>query len=653
MSRMLVAVMLLFVTALPSGADSARECDVVVVGATPGGIAAAVTAARLGQNVVLIEYRSHVGGLSASGLGKSDIVVGGAVGGIWTEFKKRIHDHYVAAYGADSEAVKICKAGTFYEPHVAESVFMDMLSDAGVDLFKKHRLMEAIRNGDRLTAVRVKNRESGKIREFRAQVFVDGTYEGDLAAFAGAAYRLGRESRTEFNEPHAGVIYMDHSSRKFLPGTTGEGDDRLPAFTYRLCLTNQPENSVPVAMPEGYDRNRYTNYFLDLKLGRLDTIVKALSIAPIPNGKFDANMKPWPLGFPFAEENIGYIEADWDEREAMEAHLRNLTLGLVYFLQNDPEIADEQRNDALQYGLPKDEFLDTGHFPWALYVREGRRIVGEYTLTENDVTYGPGMMRAPIHRDAVATGEFPIDAFPTRKYEPGHEAALEGYILMLGEYTKPYQIPYGCMVPEKVNGLIAPVPVSATHIAFSTVRLEPTWLSLGQAAGIAADLAIRGETEIRDVSIDALQAKLIAEGQVLSYFSDIDAASPYWSAVQRLGTEGFFDSYLARLDAPLTNHDAILWLNRLVEHSPIAEAISSVPHTYESATVRLRALNLLDPVSIEEDAACSPSQWKAWMDRLLHVTGWTATPPPMDASPATLSRGAACMSIDTLLFGDH
>ncbi|MCG3196597.1 MAG: FAD-dependent oxidoreductase [Candidatus Omnitrophica bacterium] len=559
-------------TLLPPYARASERFDVVVIGGTPGGIASALAAARHGRSVALVEYHAHLGGMTTSGLGKSDIETTGAIGGIWDEFVRRVYSHYLESYGADSEQVKACRQGYFYEPSVAEKVLNRMVAEhPAIQVFVRHRLEEVVRNGMKVVSVRVKNRDSGEILELRAGVFVDATYEGDLLAGAGAEYRLGREGRADFGEVHAGVIYMDHQTRAFLPGSTGEGDMRLPAYTYRLCLSSDPANQMFPERPPDYDRNRYSHYLLDLKLGRLKSAVDALSIAPVPNRKHDANMKPWPLGFPFAEENVGYPEASWEKREEIMARIRNLTLGLLYFLQNDPEVPEADRARARQYGLAADEFTDNGNFPFQFYVREARRLVGEYTLSERDLTYAPESFRAPVHDDSISAGEFPIDAFPTRKYEPGREAALEGYILMLKQFTRPYQIPYRTLVPKEVEGLIVPVAVSATHIGFSSVRLEPTWMSLGQAAGTAAHLALELGVPLRKVPIPRLQRELIRQRQVISYFEDVPKDSPYFECLQFLGTKGFFQDYQARPDDPLSARDGKRWVELILAAAGRAE----------------------------------------------------------------------------------
>jgi len=559
----------------------AEDFDVVVIGGTPGGVAAAVTAARHGRSVALVEYHAHLGGMAASGLGKSDVETKEAIGGLWREFVDRVRDHYVRTYGAEHENVKLCRDGYYYEPSVAEKVFDTLVAEQSrIRVFRRHRLDTATRDGARLATARIIDRANGAARELHGGVFIDATYEGDLLAAAGAAYRVGREARAEFNELHAGVVYQDYETRRFLPGTTGEGDKRVPAYTYRLCLTKDPANSVPLtAPPPGYDRARFTGYLDDWRAGRFappkvmkdgigyyaptfGTVVRALSMADIPNGKLDVNMNPRPLGFPFTEENYAYPEAGWPEREKISERLRNLTLGLLWFLQNDPEIPAEHRALAKQFNLPRDEFTDNGHFPWQLYVREARRLIGEYTLSENDLITGPALGRTRLHADSIASGEYPIDSFPVRKREPGHEVALEGYILMLEKYTQPYQIPYRIMVPRDIDGLLVPVAASTTHIAFSSIRLEPTWMALGQAAATAAHLALRDRVAPRRVNMPALQRELLRAGQVVTFFKDIDRASPDYAALQFFGTKGFFPGYHARAGEPVTRATARDWLTR-------------------------------------------------------------------------------------------
>ncbi len=575
---------------------AAQTFDVVVYGATPGGVAAAISAARLGRSVALVEYHNHIGGMTASGLGKSDIETKEAIGGLFREFVGRVKAHYIEQYGAGSENARKSKDGYYYEPHVAEQTLLAMVRETkNIRLFLRHRLDEVTRSGNRVTAIRATNRNTNQPEEFRGKVFVDGTYEGDLFAGAGARYRLGRESRAEFNELHAGVVYQDYETRTFLAGTTGEGDKRLTAYTFRLCLTTDPANSFVLTQPpQGYDRKNYEGYIDDWKSGRMgppkvmkegvgyfgptfNTVVRALSIAEIPNRKTDVNMNPRPLGFPFTEENYGYPEASWEEREKITARIRNLTIGLLYFLQNDEAIPSEQRKLARQYHLAKDEFTDNAHFPWQLYVREARRLRGLYTLSENDTIVGPALGRTKIHEDSIAAGEFPVDSFPVRKREKGHDTALEGYIFMLDNLTRPYQLPYRIMVPEAVDGLIVPVAASTTHVAFSTVRVEPTWMALGQAAGTAAHLAIAGDVQPRALDASLLQRELLKQKQVITFFKDIDQSDPAFAAMQYFGARGFFPDYQARSKDPVDRETARRWIRIAAGREATAAELSSLP----------------------------------------------------------------------------
>jgi hypothetical protein len=496
---------------------TAADTDLVVIGGTPGGIAMAVTAARMGHTVTLVEYHRRIGGMSASGLGASDVVNRALIQGIFREFVDRVKAHYVETYGAKSEQVKLCKDGYWYEPLIAEKIFEGLVAEQpAITVLKYRQLEKAEVSEGRLSAVVVKNRATGELRTVRAKLFADATYEGDLFAAAGAEFRLGRESRDEYGEPHAGHIYNIPGGERI--GGTGAADNRLPAFTFRIPLSSNPDNQVPLtAPPAGYDRTRYVGYFDDLKSGRFgnDLTKIAFTIRALPNDKIELNMKPTPLGFVFAEENIGYVEGNWDERERITGRIRDISLGLLWFLQHDAEVPANARATALKYHPCRDEFPEYDHFPFQLYVREGRRLVGEFTLSERNTTEQPGLRSERFHDDAIAVGEFPIDSFPTQKRQPGDTVVLEGYLGMLRNITRPYHIPYRIMIPKKIDGLIVPVAASTTHVAYSSIRLEPTWMAMGQAAGTAAHLAIKHNVQPRNVPIDELQAILGQNGQVL------------------------------------------------------------------------------------------------------------------------------------------
>lgn len=516
------------------------QTDIAILGGTPGGIATAIAAARLGRSVLLIEPQAHVGGMSTSGLGKSDVERRDLIGGLFQEFTNRIHQYYLNQTGPDSENETLCQNGYFFEPSVAETIFEEMLAaEFRITLLKNHRLQSATSIKKRLTEISVSQTQTGERKTIRAHAFIDATYEGDLLAAAGAEFRLGREARDDFHEPHAGEIYFDYHQQTFLPGSTGRGDDRLPAYTYRLCLTTNPANAAPlIEPPPEYNRTHYLGYFDDLTAGRLagptsfkpgrgyepahfNTLVRALSVTPLPNQKTDVNINPRPLGFPFPEENRDYLTGDAITRKEICTRIRNLTLGLLWFLQHDEQIPMEQRALAQQYHLPLDEFTDNGHFPFQLYIREARRVVGEFTLTERHITHQPeqgiNAYETETCPDTIAVGEFPIDSFPCRKRHPGDTIVLEGYLGMLDHITRPYEIPYRIMLPQTIDGLIVPVAASTTHVAFSSIRMEPTWMALGQAAGVAAHLAIEHQCSPRNIPIHELQNQLAQDGQVLKH----------------------------------------------------------------------------------------------------------------------------------------
>lgn len=509
--------------------------EIVVYGGTPGGIAAAITAARLGRSVLLIEPQLHLGGMTTSGLGKSDVEQKEYIGGLFKEFTQKIYDYYKNIYPEGSEDLALCREGYYFTPALAEQILEEMIAEAGnITVLRNYSLVVPKVQDNTIKQVLIRNNTDHDTLTVDAKVFIDGTYEGDLYAGAGAEYRLGREGRSDFNEPHAGRIYFDYQKGEFLEGSTGEGDDGLPAYTYRLCLTKDPDNSYVLTQPpKGYNRELYTPYFEDLASGLMsapavfhdgwgyypehfDTMVRALSVTDLPGNKVDANINPRPLAFPFPEENKGYVEGDYQTRLNIADRHRQIALGLLWFLQNDEEILPEHRAMARQYHLPLDEFQDNEHFPYQLYVREARRLVGEYTITEHDIAITEQAPEFFTHPDTIAMGEFPIDSFPVHKKQPGDTLVLEGYLGMLAYLTRPYEIPYRSMIPVKLDGIIVPVALSATHIGFCSIRMEPTWMSLGQAAGIAAHLCIQNEELPRHVAIDQMQSLLIDQGQVLS-----------------------------------------------------------------------------------------------------------------------------------------
>lgn len=480
--------------------------DVAVYGGTPSGIMAAVAAARMGESVVLVEPTRHLGGVVTGGLTYTDIGRSETVGGFTREFFGRIRAYYEGKYGADSPQVAACRNGFFFEPHVAEAVFEALVAEQpGITVLREHRIALVVVEGGRITALILDHLPAGARVTLRAEQFIDATYEGDLMAFAGVPYRVGREGQYEFGEEHAGSQYP--------PEERGQPDQRLQAYNFRLCLTDDPNLQVPLAPPPGYDPSAYrllAQYVQQYQVRQFDPYL--LSLGPLPNRKYDGNNGYAWISTDWVGQNYAYPGADFNTRAAIaQAHLEYIQ-GLLYFLQNDPSLPEELRQEARRFSLARDEFVDNGHWPRQMYIREARRMVGQYVLREQDVRqdrYKP---------DAVAVGSYPIDCHGVQRFfrEEGPPLTTGGLFIPV----LPYEIPYRCLVPRQVSNLLVTVCCSATHVAYCTVRMEPVYMMLGHAAGVAAHLARTGSGAVQAVDVAQLQSLLREQGQILE--------APYW-----------------------------------------------------------------------------------------------------------------------------
>ena len=540
-----IAVILFSLLALTS---CGRKYDVVVVGGTPGGIMSAISASRSGHKVLLLERSQTIGGLPANGLGATDIATRGATTGLFTEFVGRIREHYVQTYGPDSQQVKDCSSGYHFEPGVALKVFEQMLSECPDVTVRKMMQFDcdprniSLKDGA-ITSITVTDRLSGKSTTVKGRIFIDATYEGDLGAAAGVPFRIGREGIEEFHEPIAGKVYK-YWRGPVGEGTTYEGDNTIQAYNYRLCLTNVPSNMVPFDKPENYDRNEYVSLIDDilygfhtgvatlkvtakdreankeriLSGGRTEIpddpwgVWKVTNMVRLPNGKTDANNQHMAfISTDLPEENWKWPTASWEWRDSFAVRLRDYTKGLFWFAANDPEVPESFREAVRAWGYAADEYTDNGNFPRQVYVREGRRFEGMYFFTANDAEDPTD--RGPVHRDAVTASHYALDSHAHHKREEGR-IHLDGF---LSYPTKVYNVPYGVIVPREVSNLLLPVPVSGSHIGFSTLRMEPCWMALGQAAGTAASLAVERKTSVQDVDVPTLQDRLLSQGATLVY----------------------------------------------------------------------------------------------------------------------------------------
>ena len=544
---------------------AAESADVVIVGGTPGGVMAAIAAAREGRTVILLERTAHVGGLPANGLGATDIATRGATGGLFLEFVGRIKAHYVGAYGADSQQVKDCSGGYHFEPSVAERIFADMLAQQPKVKVLRMRQFDAKPENVRLDAgclreIAILNRETRAVESYVAQVFIDATYEGDLAAAAGVPFRLGREAAAEFNEPMAGRIYK-YWAGNVGPGSTGEADKAIQAYNYRLPLTRDPARRIPIEKPADYRRDDYASLVDDIRNNRETTapgyqhsemdwngIGRVVNMVTLPNGLTDANNQHAAfLSTDLPEENWPWPTATWEWRDRFAARQRSYTLGLLWFAQNDADLPEDFRKRCQAWGLAKDEYADNGNFPRQVYIREGRRIEGEYLFTANDALPVKPHERPPLHSDSITASHYSLDSHAVRKREPDR-VHLDGFF---SHPTAPYTVPYGVIVPKKVDGLLTPVPVSGTHVGFSTLRMEPCWMALGEAAGTAAAISIRDGVAPRKADVAKIQDALLSRGAVLIHFQDVKPGDPAWPALQRLALKGKFTGWQAQLARPV------------------------------------------------------------------------------------------------------
>lgn len=573
MKRRLISLTLAAVAAgVPSmGADY----DLVIVGATPGGIMTAIEAARMGKTSVILERTGHIGGLPANGLGATDIATRGATTGLFSEFTGAVRKYYADTYGENSQQVKDCSDGFHFEPSVAEKIFGDMIASQGnrinVRTMRQFNFTDddiaMTANGRRIDSIKVVNRLNGEEEHYSGRIFIDATYEGDLGAAARVPYRIGREAAWEFDEPGAGRTYEYWKSTP-AEGSTGQADNAVQAYNYRLCLTRDTAQLVPFPRPERYDRSEYESLAEDVWTGRHTwkamrdvtpemmernrqhllrggerTIIpwdnwgieKLVTINTEPNGKTDANNQHAAfISTDLPEENWPWPTASWEWRDRFARRLRDYTLGLFWFAANDSTLPPQFRKEIQRWGLSAQEYRDNGNFPRQVYVREGRRFEGMYFFTAKDALPVTEGGRPPVHASSITASHYALDSHAARKREKGR-AHLDGFI---SYPTAVYTVPYGVIVPKEVENLLLPVPVSGSHIGFSTLRMEPCWMALGQAAGAAAAIAIDRGVTVQAVPIEALQQRLLDEKATLIYFNDMHPDDEGFEQAQKLGLKG-------------------------------------------------------------------------------------------------------------------
>lgn len=515
LSKVLFTILVLVVAA--QAAEVGK--DVVVYGATPGGITAAISAAREGHSVVLLEQTRHVGGLSTSGLNRdeSEHMDARTFGGLSEKFLLAAH---LRSRGWTELKHPDKRHPRTWHSHVAEKVFLEMLREAGVEVLYEQLLQSVEKNGASIVSLTVR----GDIT-YKAKVFIDCTYEGDLMAKAGVSYALGRESRDQYKESLAGVRYLDEpipvspydEEGKLLPGIMpGPPPAEFSAsphpigYNIRLNLTTDPDNKVEIGKPGSYDPKQYELLLGSFESGALKTVGNVLALYGMPGAKRECNNKQAAIvSMNMPGVQTAWAEASFEEREAIHQTYRDYTHGLLWFLKTDPRLPQSVREEMARYGLCKDEWADNDHWPWYLYIRAARRMVGPVVLTQHDIT---------THRDkpdVIHIGSHYIDCHHVARYAFDKNSFInEGRIWQEGVN---FDIPYRAITPkqEECDNLLVPVCVSSSAVAFCAIRLEPTWMHLGEASGMAASLAIRNQSAVQDIDVPTLQGMIKRRGMPL------------------------------------------------------------------------------------------------------------------------------------------
>jgi hypothetical protein len=580
-----LAVLFLFIsTVLPAAQASRSEAkiyDMVVYGGTSAGVAAGIQAKREGRSVIVLEPTAHIGGLTTGGLGQTDIGNKHVIGGISREFYQRIRahyrdpanwrwqepDHYQDAGQTRTDPNEDAK--WTFEPSAAQAVLAAMIADADLTVLSERRLRRdgtgVVKTGANLREIIL---EDGT--RYRARVFIDATYEGDLLAEAGVSFHVGRESNSDYHETlngaqpaewaptlrgasvvtpadlasmdgplhplfRAGLVSMNAFSHQLKPGISayvvpgdpssghlpgidpepmaepGTADHRVQAYNFRFTLTNHPENRRTIEKPADYDPRNYELLLRHLAAHAPDEWPRFWINSPMPNRKTDTN-----AGGGFSSNLVGqnwhWPTASYDERDAYAARLRRHILGFLWTLQTHPSIRPDIRDHVREWGLPKDEYIEHGNFTPQVYVRVGRRMIGELVVTQHHCE------RLRLESDIVGMAAYGMDSHGVRRYitAEGHvrnEGNVQGHV------TAPYGVSYRALLPKRAQAtnLIVPVAVSSTHIAFGSIRMEPVFMILGQSAATAAGLALENGTALHDVPYAALRVRLLTDGQRLDH----------------------------------------------------------------------------------------------------------------------------------------
>jgi hypothetical protein len=520
------------------------NADIIIYGGTSAAIVAAVQAKKMGKHVLVVSPDKHLGGLSSGGLGFTDTGNKEVIGGLAREFYHGIFEHYQKndswkwqkkeEYGNKGQGTPAIDGNErtmwIFEPHAAEQVFEDFVKKNDIEVLRDEWL-------DREKGVKLDNGQITSIstlsgKTFNGKMFIDATYEGDLMAAAGVSYTVGREANSQYNEEwngvQTGVLHHDHYFKSNIdpnkipgdstsgllplissddPGIKGEADKRVQAYCFRMCLTNNPDNRVPFPKPEEYDPARYELLIRVFNSGWRELFQK---FDMIPNRKTDTNNHG-----PVSTDNIGmnydYPDASYERRKEIIKEHETYQKGLMYFMTTDPRIPQDLQKELNKWGLAKDEFTDNGNWPTQIYVREARRMVSDYVMTENEV------LSKKTVPDPIGMGSYTLDSHNIQRYvKPDGFVQNEGDI---GVRTpKPYAISYGAIIPKEsqCKNLLVPICISSSHIAFGSIRMEPVFMILGESAATAASIAINQKISVQKINYEELKKELLNQKQRLT-----------------------------------------------------------------------------------------------------------------------------------------
>ncbi|KIA95816.1 xanthan lyase [Pedobacter kyungheensis] len=519
------------------------KADIIVYGGTSAGVIAAVQAAKLGKSVLVVSPDQHLGGLSSSGLGFTDTGDKSVIGGLARTFYARVYQHYQkasawnwqaqTAYGNKGQGTPAMDGNErtmwIFEPHVAEQIMEEMVKENHLKIYRDEWLNR--KSGLEMKGGKITRLTTLSGKKFSGKIFIDATYEGDLMAVAKVSYHVGREANSTYSEQWNGVQALvfqhgHHFKNKIdpyriagdknsglltgisieQPGKNGTADNKIQAYCYRMCLTDKPENRMAFPKPDHYNPKDYELLLRVFNSGWNELFDK---YDPIPNRKTDTN-NHGPFSTDFIGMNYDYPEASYEKRrEIIKAH-ENYQKGLMYFMANDPRMPQQISIKLKNWGLAKDEFKDNGNWPYQLYVREARRMISDFVMTENEVL---GKKAVP---NPIGMGSYSLDSHNVQRY-----VTADGFVQNEGDIgvkaPKPYSIAYQSIVPRKqeCQNLLVPVCLSASHIAYGSVRMEPVFMILGESAATAAALAIDGGNAVQDIDYNVLKKMLLNQKQHL------------------------------------------------------------------------------------------------------------------------------------------